>query len=114
MNLCFAEFPKEIFELCLSFFVAVGEQQGLVVGDGAGVAEEFFELLTGDFVAAEAERGDLKTFHAEDVVHAFDDDEAVPTAEFDTCRLEYVALSFRFDICVASAIEYVTLQRNLR
>ena len=36
----------QIFESCLSFFVAVGEKEDLVVGDGASVADDFFELLT--------------------------------------------------------------------
>ena len=68
----------------------------MVVCELAGEAGDFVELFTGDFIAAEADGGDLKAFHAEGVVHAFDNDEAVVAAGIDTCRLERATFEFPF------------------
>lgn len=47
-----------------------------------GEAGEFVELLGGDFVAAEADGGDLEFIESHDVVHAFDDHMAVAVEGF--------------------------------
>ena len=82
LNLGFGEFPKQVFEAVFSFLVTVWHQQNTVVGELAGEAGEFFELLGGDFIAAESDVGDLKFIESHDVVHAFDDDKAVSVEGF--------------------------------
>ena len=79
---CFSQFPKEIFEAGFAFFVAVGHEEHPIICELAGEAGEFFELFGGDFVAAEADGGDLQLVETHDVVHAFDDDDTVAIEGF--------------------------------
>ena len=80
--MCFAEFPEQILEPRLSLLITVRHQEDAVVAELAGKAGEFFELFSGDFVAAEADSGYLEFVKSHDVVHAFDDDEAVAIKGF--------------------------------
>ena len=82
LHLGFTEFPQQVFESRFSFFVAVGHQEDAVVGELAGEAGEFVELLGSDFVAAEAHGGDFQFIESHDVVHSFDDDDAVAVEGF--------------------------------
>ena len=78
----FGQLPKQILEARFAFFVAVGHEEDSIIGELAGEAGEFFELLGGDLVAAEADGGDLQLVESHDVVHAFDNDEAVTVEGF--------------------------------
>ncbi len=78
----FGQLPKQILETGFSFFVAVGHEEDSVVRELAGEAGEFFELFRCDFVAAEADGGDLKFVESHDVIHSFHNDDSVTVEGF--------------------------------
>ncbi len=68
LNMCFTEFPKQVFEAGFTFLVTVGHQEDAVVGELAGEAGEFVELLGSDFVGSKADGRDMEFIQSHDVV----------------------------------------------